>query len=111
MKWIEDKRETCICCIHQKYCWTVFCSVHGIAPLTEVSVFDQEIFQKDAKRLISGEKYDDYKDLPLWANLERLKERREKLCRTFAIKCLKSENPRINNIFKNCFKKLSVYHD
>ena len=36
---------------------------------------------------------------PLRANLESLKERREKLCKTFAIKCMKSENPRINNIF------------
>ena len=35
----------------------------------------------------------------LRANLESLKERREKLCKTFAIKCIKSENPRINNIF------------
>ena len=35
----------------------------------------------------------------LRTNLESLKERREKLCKTFAIKCIKSENPRINNIF------------
>merc|ERR1712208_268993 len=35
----------------------------------------------------------------LSTNLESLKERREKLCKTFAIKCMKSENPRKNNIF------------
>merc|ERR1712208_58434 len=50
-------------------------------------------------RLILGEKYETYEDGLLRANLESLKERREKLCKTFAIKCVKSENPRVNNIF------------
>ena len=54
---------------------------------------------KAAIRLILGEKYENYKDGLLRANLEPIKERREKLCKTFAIKCMKSENPRINNIF------------
>ena len=49
--------------------------------------------------VILGEKYENYEDGLLRTNLESLKERREKLCKTFAIKCIKSENPRINNIF------------
>ena len=50
--------------------------------------------------VILGEKYENYEDGLLRTNLESLKERREKLCKTFAIKCIKSENPRINNIDK-----------
>ena len=47
----------------------------------------------------SIEKYETYEDGLLRANLESLKERREKLCKTFAMKCVNSENPRVNNIF------------
>merc|ERR1712208_166751 len=50
-------------------------------------------------RLILGEKYETYEDGLLRANLESLKERREKLCKTFAIKCVNNENQRVNNIF------------
>ena len=60
---------------------------------------DLERVQKAAIRLILGERYETYEDGLLRANLESMKERREKLCKTFAIKCVKSENPRINNIF------------
>ena len=49
--------------------------------------------------VILGEKYENYEDGLLRTNLESPKEGREKLCKTFAIKCIKSENPRINNIF------------
>ena len=35
----------------------------------------------------------------LRANLESLKARREKLSYTFEMKCIKSENPRMNDIF------------
>ena len=58
-----------------------------------------ERVQKAAIRLILGERYETYEDGLLRANIESMKERREKLCKTFAIKCVKSENPRINNIF------------
>ena len=67
--------------------------------LTKENALDLERVQKAAIRLILGEKYENYEDGLLRANLESLKERREKLCKTFAIKCMKSENPRINNIF------------
>ena len=55
---------------------------------------DLERVQKAAIRLILGEKYENYEDGLLRTNLESLKERREKLCKTFAIKCIKNENPR-----------------
>merc|ERR1712055_819793 len=67
--------------------------------LTEENAIDLERVQKAAIRLILGERYETYEDGLLRANLESLKERREKLCKTFAIKCVKSENPRVNNIF------------
>ena len=50
-------------------------------------------------RLILGEKYETYEDGLLRANLESLKERREKLCKTFAFRCGKRGNPRVNDIF------------
>ena len=58
-----------------------------------------ERVQKAAIRLILGERYENYEDGLLRANLESLKERREKLCKTLAIKYMKSENPRINTGF------------
>ena len=64
--------------------------------LTEENVLDLERVQKAAIKLILCGKYED--EL-LRANLESLKERRETLCKTFTIKCMKSKNPRINNIF------------
>ena len=57
---------------------------------------DLKRVQKAAIGLIKGENHEDGL---LRANQESRKERREKLCKTFAIKCMKSENPRINNIF------------
>ena len=67
--------------------------------LTEENSLDLERVQKAAIRLILVEKYETFEEGLLRANLESLKERREKLCKTFAIKCVKSENPRVNNIF------------
>ena len=67
---------------------------------------DLEKVQKPALRLVLGEKYDNYADGLLRANLEPLKERREKLCKAFAIKCMKSENSRINDIFS---KKKTIH--
>ena len=67
--------------------------------LTEENALGLERVQKAAIRLILGERYETYEDGLLRTNLESLKERREKLCKTFAIKCVKSENPRVNNIF------------
>ena len=59
--------------------------------------------------VILGEKYENYEDGLLRTNLESLKERREKLCKTFAIKCIKSENPRINNIDKWYKYKYNIF--
>ena len=56
--------------------------------------------------LFLGEKYNNYEDGLLRANLESLKKRREKLCKTFAMKCMKSENPRVDTIFQN--RKLNM---
>ena len=63
--------------------------------LSEENVLDLERVKKAA----IYEKYENYEDGLLRANLESLKERREKLCKSFAIKYVKSEIPRINNIF------------
>ena len=69
--------------------------------LIEENALDLERVLNAAITLI-GEKYWSYEDGLLRANLESLiKEIREKLCKTFAIKCTKRENPRINYIFSN----------
>ena len=47
--------------------------------LTEENTFDLLRFQTAAIRLVLGEKYENYEDGLLRANLESLKERREKL--------------------------------
>ena len=66
--------------------------------LIEENALDLERVLNAAITLI-GEKYWSYEDGLLRANLESLiKEIREKLCKTFAIKCMKSKNPRMNNI-------------
>ena len=61
---------------------------------------DLERVQKSAVRLIIGGNYEHYEEGLIKANLEPLKIRREMLCKNFAIKCTKSENPRVNDIFK-----------
>ena len=95
-KSIEDKRE-----IYMLYIRSILeqsCVVCH-SSLTEENVLDLERVQKAPIRLILGEKYENYEDELLRATLEPLKELSEKLCKTFAIKCMKSENPRKNNIF------------
>ena len=66
--------------------------------LTAENALDLERVQKTAIRLILGEKYENYEDWLLKANLDSLREKRDTLCKTFAIKCMPSENLRINNI-------------
>ena len=58
--------------------------------------------QKAGIRLILGVKYDNYEDGVLRANLESLKERREKLCKNFAIKCMRSLYS--NRIFQKLYQ-------
>ena len=60
---------------------------------------DHERVKNAAIRLILDEEYGNYEDWLLKANLEMLIQRRGKLCKTFAIKCMKRENPKKNNIF------------
>ena len=95
-KSIDDKREIYI--LYIRSILEQSCVVWH-SSLTEENALDLERVQKAAIRLILGERYETYEDGLLRANLESLKERREKLCKTFAIKCVKSENPRVNNIF------------
>ena len=62
--------------------------------------------KKAVLKFILAEKYKNFEDAQFRVNIESLKERREKLYHTFAIKCMKSENPRVNNIFS---KKKTIY--
>ena len=62
------------------------------------SSLTEENVKKAATILIIGEKYENDEDWLLKANLDSLKEKRDTLCKTFAIKCMPSENLRINNI-------------
>ena len=85
-KSMEDKRD-----IYIPYIRSILeqsCVVWH-SSLTEENVMDLERVQKAAIRLSLGEKYENYEDGLLRANLESLKERREKLCKTFAIRCMK----------------------
>ena len=95
-KSIDDKREIYI--LYIRSILEQSCVVWH-SSLTEENALDLERVQKAAIRLILGEKYETYEDGLLRANLESLKERREKLCKTFAMKCVNSENPRVKNIF------------
>ena len=95
-KSIDDKREIYI--LYIRSILEQSCVVWH-SSLTEENALDLERVQKAAIRLILGEKNETYEDGLLRANLESLKERREKLCKTFAMKCVNSENPRVNNIF------------
>ena len=95
-KSIDDKKEIYI--LYIRSILEQSCVVWH-SSLTEENALDLERVQKAAIRLILGERYETYEDGLLRANLESLKERREKLCKNFANKCVKSENPRVNNIF------------
>ena len=69
---------------------------------TEENALELQRIQKASRRLIIAEKYENFED---WLCRAKLKEKSEKLCKTFAIKCAKSENPRLNNIFSKKEKK------
>ena len=60
--------------------------------ITEENCNDLERIQKAALRIIMGKNYINYKNALLKADLEPLKIRRDKLCKTFAEKCLQSEH-------------------
>ena len=61
---------------------------------------DLERVQKAALRIIIGKECMNYDDALLKADMESLEDRREKLCKNFAEKSIKSGNIRANNMFK-----------
>ena len=73
--------------------------------LTKTNESDIERVQKAAVKLILKEKYDGYENSLRLLNLDSLYERREKLCLSFAKRCLKMEN------LKKLFPKRKVKHD
>ena len=71
--------------------------------LTEENSNDLERVQKSALKIILGEKFISYENALLRLNMESLKERREHLCTSFALKCLK--NPKTKSMFPENTKK------
>ena len=71
--------------------------------LTEENAEDLERVQKNALRIILKDQYKTHKHALAKLGLEKLSERREKLCLTFAQKCTK--NPRTANMFPMKKKK------
>jgi hypothetical protein len=65
--------------------------------LTEENKSDLERVQKSAFKLILGNEYENYQKAQSKLDLENLNERRDILCRNFAIKCTK--NPRTKKMF------------
>ena len=65
-----------------------------------------ERVQKSATKLIMGKKYDNYNDALKYLNLEKLSERRKKLCLKFAKKCVKHEKTKQLFPLNNSKKKL-----
>ena len=74
-------------------------SVVWHSSLSSENAEDLERVQKAAVRLILGNKYENYEDGLISANLDSLNVRRDALCTKFAIKCIKSDNPRVKNMF------------
>ena len=56
---------------------------------------DLERVQKAAVRIIVGNKFENYEDALIKANLQKLSDRREHLCLKFAKQCLQSEKMKI----------------
>ena len=100
---IDDKRE-----IYILYIRSILEQSSAVwhSSLTNENADDLERVQKAAVRLIIGDKYENYEDGLIKANLESLKDRREGLCKKFALKCVKSDNSRV----KNMFPKKEVNH-
>ena len=60
--------------------------------LTEYDKAEIERVQKTAFKNIHGEKYSDYETSLRLCQLKSLEERREELCKNFALKCIESKN-------------------
>ena len=95
---IEDKRT-----IYLLYVRSILeqSSVVWHSSLSQENSEDLERVQKSAVRIILGTKYENYEDGLLKVNLETLKDRRTELSKKFAIKCTKSDNIRVSDIFKD----------
>ena len=93
---VEEKRE-----IYIMYIRSILeqSSVVWHSSLSSENAEDLERVQKATVRLILGNKYENYEDGLIKANVDSLNVRRDVLCRKFAIKCIKSDNPRVKNMF------------
>ena len=65
----------------------------------KLNLTDLERVQKNALKIIFQEDYENYSQALEEIGLDSLFERREKLCLSFAKKCLKSPNIQVRNIF------------
>ena len=65
--------------------------------LTNENSEDLERVQKAAVKIILGNQYNDYEESLIKADLDSLKDRREELCKKFALKCIK--NDKTKNMF------------
>ena len=94
---LEDKRT-----IYVLYIRSILeqSSVVWHSSLTQENSDDLERVQKAATRIILGNEFKNYEDALTKVNLDSLQERRKELCRKFAIKCTKSENVRVKDIFQ-----------
>ena len=67
--------------------------------LTQENSNDLERVQKAAVQIILGVKNVDYQEALIKIDLDTLENRREELCKNFAIKCVKSDKKKIQNMF------------
>ena len=74
--------------------------------LTDENSADLERVQKNAFKIILGEKYTSYESALEELNLSDLKTRREYLCRKFALKC--TENEKTKHFFKRNKKQIDL---
>ena len=81
-----------------------FSAVVWHSSLSQVNINDIERVQKSALKIILKQNYKDYKSALKELNLEKLSERREKLCLRFAKKCLKLQK------FKSLFPVSKKLH-
>ena len=95
-KSMEDKKE-----IYVLYIRSILeqSSVVWHSSLTKENAEDLERVQKCAVKLILGEKYENYEDALTKVDLDSLQDRREKLCKNFALKCINSDNLRAKSMF------------
>ena len=75
--------------------------------LTLENINDLERVQKNACRIILGNKYENYEESLQILNLDKLSVRREKLCLKFALNC--TENPKTMKNFPLKRKSEKIY--